>query len=209
MSNIKTFEIEIESLSPLIMHNSESADPQNEYAKQAKVYKAKRTNKTDDDYIKLQEIQFLSSLYWSVDLGGLYMPSDNLQKMLLEAARGIDSKKAKKSIAGVRVPNYLGFKFIVNNWNDLEALKNDHRLRYNKIVVVQKSRVPSTRAIFKEWKIKFQIEIDASIVSTTDVETWMDYAGDRIGLGCRRPYAPTPGAYGRFKVISFKEIAND
>jgi hypothetical protein len=62
------------------------------------------------------------------------------------------------------------------------------------------------RAIFKEWSFSLEIIIDKTIVNSSTIETWFDYSGSRVGIGCRRPYSPTPGDYGRFYIEEFKEI---
>ena len=201
----KTFSVKIQGASPLIMHNSESADPQNKWAIALSPIKAKR-KKTEQDQKEIRDISFLASLYWSEDLNGLYLPTDNIRKMLLEAGRSCDQKNAKKQIVGIRFTEYLGWPLQIKNRSNLDALQNDPSLRYFKIVTIQKSRVPSIRAIFKEWSADLTINIDCSIVDPKIVEDWLVYAGDRVGLGSRRPYGPTPGEYGRFYITEFKEI---
>lgn len=204
--NCKQFKVSINGVTPLIMHNSESADPRNKWTLMMKPLKDKRSKKTESDMNEINDISFLSSLYWSDDLGGLYMPTDNIRKMLLEAGRGCDQKGAKKQIVGVRFSEYLGYKLITPNRDNIKALKVDDSLRYFKIVTIGKAKVPSIRAIFKEWSFDIEITIDCSIVNPSTVEEWFEYAGDRVGLGGRRPYAPTPGEFGRFQITEFKEI---
>jgi hypothetical protein len=126
--------------------------------------------------------------------------------MILEAGRGCDQKGAKKQIAGVRFTEYLGYQLKTKNRDDLQALKNDPSHRYFKIVKVGMAKVPNVRAIFNQWGFDFQMYIDTSIVNLSTVQEWMDYAGDRIGIGARRPYGPTPGEFGRFIVDKFEEI---
>lgn len=204
--DVKTFQVSIKGASPFIMHNSEGANPLNRWTIEGALIKKKGTKKTESDIQKLDEISFLSSLYWSHDLDGLYLPTDNLRKMILEAGRAVDQKGAKKQMAGIRFNEYLGYKFLTENRSDINLLKSDLTKRYFKIVTIARSKVPSIRAIFKSWAIDFEIVIDTSIINPKTVENWLEYSGDRIGLGCRRPYAPTPGEYGRFILTAFKEL---
>jgi hypothetical protein len=201
----KTFSVSIRGASPFIMHSSEGANPLNKWTLEASDLKKKRSKKTESDIKKLDEISFLSSLYWSHELDGLYLPTDNLRKMILEAGRSLDQKGAKKQVAGIRFNEYLGYKFITENRSDINLLKEDVTKRYFKIVTIAKAKVPSIRAIFKSWSVDFELVIDASIINPGTVENWLEYAGDRIGLGCRRPYGPTPGEFGRFILEKFKE----
>lgn len=201
----KKFLVKIRGASPLIMHNSESADPLNFYTKQLAPLKAKR-KKTDTDIKQIRDLTFMSCLYWSEDLNGLYMPSDNVRKMLLEAARALDQKSAKKQVVGIRFSTYLGWPLDIENRSDIEALVNDDSNKYNKIVTIQKSKVPSVRAIFKRWSFEMEILIDSSIVNAENVEKWFEYSGARVGLGARRPYGPTPNEFGKFIVEEFVEV---
>lgn len=202
----KTFLASIRGASPFIMHNSEGANPLCRWTLEGASIKKKGSKKTEADIKKLDEISFMSSLYWSQDLDGLYLPTDNLRKMILEAGRSLDQKGAKKQISGIRFNEYLGYKFLTENRSDISLLKDDLTKRYFKIVTIGRAKVPSVRAIFKSWQVDFEIMIDTSIINPSSVEEWISYGGDRIGLGCRRPYGPTPGEFGRFILEKFKEI---
>jgi hypothetical protein len=165
-----------------------------------------KRKKTSADVKEIRDLQFLSSLYWSEDLQGLYMPSDNVRKMLLESARALDQRGAKKQIVGVSFDHYLGWPLQVENRDSLEKLRENERLKYTRIVTIQKSKVVGVRAIFYTWSFELNIDIDDEIVDPSTVENWFIYAGKRVGLCGRRPYGPTPGEYGKFLVESFKEI---
>jgi len=204
-NDIKKFKIKIKGASPFIMHNSECADPENKWSLEMAPLKAKR-KKTEQDRKELRDLSFLSCLYWSETMDGLYIPVDNLRKMILEAGRGCDQKGAKKQIVGVRFSEYLGYQFLTKNRSDINLLKEDPKNRYFKIVTISKAKVPSIRAIFYEWAFEFEIFIDCTIVDPSTVEEWLEYGGDRVGLGGRRPYGPTPGEYGRFLIESFTEV---
>lgn len=201
----KSYHVKVKGSSPLIMHNSISVDPECRWTKMMAPLKAKR-KKTENDLKEIRDLSFLSSLYWSDELNGLYMPTDNVRKMLLEGARALDQRQAKKQIVGIRFDNHLGWPLLTPNRDNIDLLKDDPNLRYFRIVTIQKAKVPSIRAIFKQWSFELDVIIDHSIVDLEVVESWFDYSGYRVGLGCRRPFAPTPGDYGRFYIESFKEI---
>ena len=201
----KTYRVKIRGITPLIMHNGECADPQNRWALEMKPLKDKK-KKTELDQKAIRDINFISSLYWSEELGGIYIPTENFRKMILEAGRACDQKGAKKQVVGISFSEYLGYPLDVKNRSNIEALKNDNANRYFKMVIIGRSRVPNIRAIFKEWSVEITISIDGSIVDASTVEEWLNYAGGRVGLGGRRPYAPTPGEFRKFIVEEFKEV---
>ena len=72
-------------------------------------------------------------------------------------------------------------------------------------------RIPSTggrilchRPMFDDWRLKFSINLDVSILSPSLLRQIVDDAGSRCGLGDFRP--ETKGPYGRYRVDSWEEI---
>ena len=64
-------------------------------------------------------------------------------------------------------------------------------------VVVQRARLLRTRPLFEPpWSATFRIDVDTELVDKTQLETWLDIAGRRIGLGDWRP--EKSGMYGTF-----------
>ena len=183
------FEIKIEGATPLIMHNAQGADPLHPYTKEKKPIVDKRSKKTDADFKKLAELDFLSSLYWSEDLGGLYIPVENVFKMLLQAGRLIDQRKTKSQIVGIRFNDPLGWPVKTKNRSNLKALVKDPSNKYFQLVNVGKNKTPNTKGIFHEWSFDASIIIDDEFVDPSVVEKWWEVAG-RIGIEeARRPYA--------------------
>ena len=71
--DFKVFDVQIEGISPIIFHNLRLANPLGEYAKKIKEITAKK-KKTDAELIKLQELEFLGSLYYNDEIG-VYIPN--------------------------------------------------------------------------------------------------------------------------------------
>jgi hypothetical protein len=144
----KTFKVKVKGASPFIMHDSACADPYNSWTLKMAPLKAKR-KKTIQEAQEIRELSFLSCLYWSEELSGIYVPTDNVRKMILEAGRSCDQKNAKKQVVGIRFPEYLGWQFQVKNRNNLQALKEDPTNKYFKIVTINKSKVPPSALSLK------------------------------------------------------------
>lgn len=202
---MKRYEVKVKGVTPLIMHNVQGANPMNKYTKEKKIYTAKASRKTDADIAKLAELDFKSSLYFDPEYGGLYMPVDNISKMLLEAARALDQKKAKKQIVGLQLDDQ-GYPLDIEYASSFDDLVKDESNKYFRMVTVGKAKTPSTRAMFNNWGFKCTYCVDDGIVDDDKVAEWWNYAGMRVGLGSRRPFAPTPGGYGKFLVESLKEV---
>ena len=64
-------------------------------------------------------------------------------------------------------------------------------------VVVQRSRVLRTRALFDPWSLTFTLNCDDELIDKEQLATWLDIGGRRIGLGDWRP--EKNGSYGRFE----------
>ena len=71
-------------------------------------------------------------------------------------------------------------------------------------VVVQRNRLERTRAKFDEWSVTLLLEADDELVDQQQLESWLDIAGRRIGLGDWRP--EKSGDYGRFVVDEIKRV---
>jgi hypothetical protein len=206
MTIIKKVQVKIKGATPLIMSNVQMADPQNPLTKEIKLITSKR-NKTDEDELLIRDLQFRGSLYWDqVEMKGLYMPTENLRKMIFESAKKCDLKKARELISGISFENYLGYPLITEDRDNLDKLMNNKNLRYTKIVAIQKAKVVNTRSIFDRWALTFDLTIDTSILNVATAKRWFEYAGGRVGLGGRRPGAPTPGEFGKFLIETFDII---
>ena len=73
-------------------------------------------------------------------------------------------------------------------------------------------RIPSTggrilchRPSFNDWRIKFTMEVDTSMITTKLAREIVDAAGKRIGLGDFRPSCKGP--FGKFVVTQWNERA--
>lgn len=71
-------------------------------------------------------------------------------------------------------------------------------------------RIPSTggrilahRPMFDDWRLRFLMDIDLTIISPKLMRQIVDDAGKRVGLGDFRP--STKGPYGKFVVIRWAE----
>ena len=71
-------------------------------------------------------------------------------------------------------------------------------------VVVQRSRILRTRALFEPWGATFVLECDDELVDSEQLDAWLDIAGRRIGLGDWRP--EKSGNHGRFEVVLIDPI---
>ena len=86
------------SEAPVILHNGQTANPMNKFAKQMKQVSSKRV-KTDADFEELARIEWYASLY--TDKGRICFPGECLEAGFIAGAR--KSKNGKQAQAGLFV----------------------------------------------------------------------------------------------------------
>jgi hypothetical protein len=99
---MKTMKVRIDGKVPLLMHNNQSANPLNMYARATKVFTLKK-KKTDQDHMDISRIEWEAGLYFDDD-GNVTIPGECIEAMLRNAARktknGKSIEDADADIAG-------------------------------------------------------------------------------------------------------------
>lgn len=194
---MKKKEYTIQGIRPLLLHNGRTIDPLDPFAIEKKRISAIR-NKTEDDYRKLAEIEWEACLYWSDELG-LYVPTDNLDAMLIEGAK--KRRLGPKAKSGMFVDAEYGIPIqnppgMPRN-TDLEGMRKHASFRFRRAAAINKAKVMVTRVMVPTgWKITFTIEFDESLLNERNVDEMLTDAGKEVGVGTYRP------KFGRFIVIS-------
>lgn len=68
-------------------------------------------------------------------------------------------------------------------------------------VVIQRARIMRHRARLESWSLKFQLELDETIIPIDSLHQLLTDAGRRSGIGDFRP--PKGGPFGRYKIINW------
>ena len=183
--------IRLDSVQPMLMHNNQTCNPLNKYAKAMKAITSKR-KKTDEDFEELSKIEWEAGLYFSNELGP-YVPSINVEGMLREAAKKL--KKGKDVTQSVRVfPLEIPLQY--TGPRDLDGLKkiafsgekvNGEDFFDMRAVGVNQSTVMRTRPRFNKWAVEFEIIADDTVFNIDDIIQIISIAGNKIGLSDYRP----------------------
>lgn len=176
------------SSAPLLMHNGQTADPLNRWAKAIKQVSSKRI-KTDADYEEMARLEFLAGLYMSES--GPVLPPNMIDSMLVFAAK--KSKEGQIAKGGVFCLNAASLEYV--GPRTANELWESDDFRFSAIVRVGTSRVARTRPIFKEWSASVRLHVESTVVNIARIDEWMRIAGTQIGLGDWRPQ------YGRFTAV--------
>lgn len=195
LTTLKTLEVEIQGVAPLMMHNRQLADPTNEYARAMKEISSRR-KKTDADHQELKRLEFLGGIY--CDEKGPFVPSEWIESMVRDGAKTY--RQGKSAVAAIFTDSE-GFHLAFRGPKKPEALFKKPEFVDSRIVVVQRARIMRTRPIFPVWSLNFTITINSETLQAQDVMRAISNAGAIVGLGDYRP------KYGRFVVSSFKEVS--
>ena len=196
------YDIHIRGISPIIMHNGAAGLDTRSAAnlEKAEIARKKGTNRTASDDERLRALECQTSLWLDLDEAPT-IPAAAFRSMIEKAARKL--KQGPQVREGLIVLGDAKFEYdreIYGGTID-ELAKN---AQFTTGVVVQRSRILRTRAMFKEWEARFRIEVDDELVDQEQLETWLDIGSRRIGLGDWRP--EKSGHYGRFEITSIESI---
>ena len=186
---LQSMVVSIRGVSPLMMHNCQTADPFNKFSKQMKLITVKR-KKTEEDYAELSKIEWHAGLYVDKD-GDLIIPSTLIEASIQEGAT--KSRLGKTFKSGVFVNDDA--KLDVGTKKKAVELWGDDSYRDVRPVIVGRSRVMRTRPIFYQWKCSFTVYFDDEQVNATDVIRAIEEAGSKAGIGDFRP------RFGRFEIV--------
>lgn len=196
-----TVKVRLDSIQPMLMHNNQTCNPLNKFAKAMKAITGKR-KKTDEDYEALSKIEWEAGLYFDEKLGP-FVPSINIEGLLRDAAKKL--KKGRDITQSVRVfPLEVPLGY--NGPRDMDGLKkiafsgekvNGEDFFDMRAVGVNASTVMRTRPRFNRWWIEFDIIADDTVFNIDDIIQILAIAGSKIGLS---DYRPRYGTF-EFKIV--------
>ena len=174
----------------MLLHNGQTANPLNKFARQLKAVSGKR-NKTDEDFEALAKIEFLAGLYLNPK-GEYTLPAHNVEAVMLEGAR--KNKNGRLVQGGVFVVDdpILVFEGSEKTPEELWA-GGEHALMVS--VRVQRNRVMRTRPLIPTgWTAEILVQFDPATIEEPAIRQAFEVAGRERGIGDWRP------KYGRFVV---------
>lgn len=184
---MKTLKVTWKGTTPLIMHSCQCVNPLHPISIEMKKYTSKR-KKTDDDLIKISDLEWEAGAYWKDGLG-LYIPAENVEATLINGAKAYKKGKDIEKYCDV-IDLYIPFDYGENLTK--EQLIANYEYRDTRPMNVQRSKIMRTRPRFDQWKIIFDIRYNEEKIDLETIETAMEYAGSYVGLCDSRP------KYGKF-----------
>lgn len=183
--------MEITGTTPLVYHNIRLADKQDPIVKEIAEINKKGKNKTPEDQLEIEHLEFLGGLYYDKGLG-VYMPTWNIVRSLETGAR-----ITREGATVIRAVVVLGDRvpLVYNGPRTPEELWAQPEFRLRRTVGVQRDRVTRMRPIFREWSLTFEAEVLTDVIDPEALARIGTTAGLTAGLGDARKLG-----YGRYKV---------
>ena len=176
----QTLTYQLTSDCPMIVHNGQTADPLNKWAKALKAVSSKR-KKTDADYEEMARIEFFAGLYMGKN--GPIIPARNIDSMLINAAKKNREGPLAKSGAFCTQDSEM----VYDGPRTVDKLWEDESFRFTALVRVGMARIARMRPIFEQWSAQVSVQIEDTVVNPKQVDDWFHIAGTQIGLGDWRP----------------------
>lgn len=192
---MKKLHVTLNGTSPLIEHSPKCVNPLHPLAKEMKTYTSKR-KKTEDDLIKISDLEWESGLYWD-DSIGLVIPNECLAATIVNGA-----KLRKNGTAIQRFTQIVDSlaPLDIGEVQNYDKMKTDVRFRDVRSVCVNRARVIRTRPRFNTWRCEFDMIFDETKIDSDVIASALEDAGNYVGLCEMRNMG-----YGRF-AVSVNEV---
>lgn len=175
---------------PLLQHNVQLGDPENEYVRDIARLNALKTKITDDQRAERDWLKFRGGLYYDDELGPV-MPAANIFRSLQQAAaltrNGKDIERGLVILDNMSQLEYDGPRKPEDLWGGGKSRYVDRRM-----AKINRAPVVSIRPRFDDWRVSVRFELDEDVMSEDDFLFVAEKAGRMIHIGDYRRFF---GAY--------------
>ena len=195
------YEVNIIGITPILMHSGAGIDPDHPAnVEKESLLRRRTTSRTESETERLHELECRVSL-WLTEDERPTIPAMAIRSSLETAARRL--RQGPQVREGLSILPETVFEYDQEKYGTtLDELVKSTQFRAG--VVVQRQRFLRTRARFDvPWSCTFQADCDSELVDERQLESWLEIAGRRIGLGDWRP--EKSGDFGRFEVTGLRE----
>jgi hypothetical protein len=186
--SMRNAKISITGVSPLLMNNPQTVDRFNKFAKRMAAINAKKTRRTDDDYLELRDLEMESKSYFDEDIG-VYVPSSWVSEAIATAAFRV----AKISRADIRGAMFTTEDKIRLTYRDMDKVKKIEDIVKNQAfrIVLNlpqgQTRLAKAFPIFHQWSFETAVEFDDKIIDPDSLSRIIDHTARYGGFGDFRP----------------------
>ena len=197
------YKIKINGLSPIIHHDRatglDTEHPAN--IEKQSITDGSRGKKTKSDNLRLRQLECQLGL-WLDSERKPTIPAAAIRSVIENGARKL--KQGPSVREGLVVESMDCFDYDRSKYGTtMEELQN--KCQFTVPVVVMGRAILRTRPKFDlPWSAVFVLDCDDELVDQSKLESWLDIAGRRMGLGDWRPQKS--GQFGRFEVGSIEVL---
>lgn len=171
---------------PLLMHNVQLGDPDNEYVRDISRLNALKSKITDEQRAERDWLKFRGGLYYD-ETDGPVLPAANAFRSLQQAAaltrNGKDVERGLVILDEAAPLEYDGPRKPEDLWGDGRSRFVDRRMaRVNRAPVV------AIRPRFDQWAATFRFELDEDVMNPDDFAFIAEKAGRMIHVGDYRRF---------------------
>ena len=183
---LQSLTVQLQSVSPILLHNGQTADPLNKFSKAMKQISSKRS-KTDADYEEMARLEWMASLY--LKDGRIVLPDYCLESAFVSGAKKL--KLGQQTKAGLFIEHHAPLIFEGCEMSP-EALWERDENRFTIGVRVQRNKVMRTRFIARQWSAEVTLTYEDKMLNKATIVDIVTIAGEQCGMFDWRP------KYGRY-----------
>ncbi|HEX7163346.1 MAG TPA: hypothetical protein VF223_19175 [Trebonia sp.] len=180
---------------PLLLHNVDLANPLNPWAqKMADLRGTPSKRRTVPKwYEEMAYANFMGAFYDIPDVDGAAIPSENVRRSLIDAAKATRMGKQVERALMVTTP---AAPLIYDGPRTPQQMWDAGSWHLTRMIRSSGGASPTTYPIFREWALKASFELDESVLSVRDLTEIAERAGRIEGLGASRKQG-----YGRYDAL--------
>lgn len=185
---MRTAAIKITGVTPLLQNNPQTVDRFNRFAKRMAAINAKKTRRTDDDYLELRDIEVESKVYFDDEIG-VYAPATWVSEAIACSA----FKVAKISRADIRGALFTTEPKLKLAYRDSDKVKSvvdiikNENFRICLALPQGQVRVMKAFPIFHKWSFNTDVEFDDKIIDPDSLTRIVEHTAKYGGFGDFRP----------------------
>jgi hypothetical protein len=185
---IQSVHVKIEGISPLLTNNPQTVDRFNKYTRRMAEINAKKTRRTDDDYMELRDIEMESKTYYDETVG-LYVPGTWLSASFAKHSFAV-CKVSKDAVRGAvlttedKLPLQCRYR---NKVKGLADIVKNPAFRHMMTLKQGQVRVVKAMPIFHDWSFQTVMEFDDKIIDPDSMRRVLEHAAKYGGFGDFRP----------------------
>jgi hypothetical protein len=186
--SMRNAKISITGVSPLLMNNPQTVDRFNNFAKRMAAINAKKTRRTDDDYLELRDLEMESKSYFDEEIG-VYVPSSWVSEAIATAAFRV-AKISRADIRGAMFTTEDKVRLIYRDMDKVKKIDDIVKNQAFRIVLnlpQGQTRLAKAFPIFHHWSFETAVEFDDKIIDPDSLSRIIDHTARYGGFGDFRP----------------------